>query len=50
MEIGHLDQKWNDSPHYDDDDTFFEKANFCHYTGGEWKLDMLKHEKEGRFL
>jgi len=50
MEIGHLDQKWNDSPHYSSDDEFFEKANFCHYTGGEWKLDMLKHEKEGRFL
>lgn len=50
MEIGCLDQKWNDSPHYKDDDTFFEKANFCHYTGGEWKIDMIRHQKEGRFL
>ena len=38
-----LSQKWNDSPHYKTEDEFFEKANFCHYTGGEWKVDMVRH-------
>ena len=44
-----LDQTWNDSPHYDTDKEFFEVAKMCHYTGGEWKIDMLRHYEEGRF-
>lgn len=50
FEIGCLPQKWNDSPHYKTVDEFFEKANFCHYTGGDWKVDMCQHYKEGRFI
>lgn len=44
-----LDQTWNDSPHYATEDEFFEKAKMCHYTGGEWKLDMLRHYEENKF-
>jgi len=44
-----LDQTWNDSPHYATEDEFFEKAKMCHYTGGGWKIDMLRHAEEGRF-
>ena len=43
------DQSWNDSPHYETEEKFFEVAKMCHYTGGEWKLDMIRHYKEGRF-
>lgn len=49
FDIQTIDQKWNDSPHYPNEDTFFEVANFCHYTGGEWKLDMLRHYQENKF-
>ena len=45
-----IDQTWNDSPHYKDDDEFFEKAKMCHYTGGGWKIDMMRHAEENRFL
>lgn len=44
-----LDQTWNDSPHYATEDEFFEKAKMCHYTGGEWKIDMLRHYEENKF-
>ena len=44
-----LDQTWNDSPHYATEDEFFEKAKMCHYTGGEWKVDMINHYHENKF-
>lgn len=44
-----LDQTWNDSPHYSSEEEFFEKAKMCHYTGGGWKIDMLRHAEEGKF-
>jgi lipopolysaccharide biosynthesis glycosyltransferase len=44
-----IDQTWNDSPHYATEEEFFEKAKFCHYTGGEWKVDMLEHVKQKRY-
>lgn len=49
MDVGTLDQTWNDSPHYETEDEFFEKAKFCHYTGGEWKVLMLEHYRDGKF-
>lgn len=49
MDVGTLDQTWNDSPHYETLDKFFEIAKMCHYTGGEWKVDMIQHYKDGRF-
>jgi len=45
-----IDQTWNDSPHYATEEEFFKKAKFCHYTGGEWKIDMLRHVKEKRYI
>ena len=45
-----IDQTWNDSPHYLTEDDFFKTAKMCHYTGGGWKIDMLRHYKEGRFM
>jgi hypothetical protein len=44
-----IDQSWNDSPHYKTEEEFFEKAKFCHYTGGEWKLDMIRHYNEMKY-
>lgn len=44
-----LDQTWNDSPHYETEEEFFEKAKMCHYTGGEWKVDMIRHYQEKKF-
>jgi lipopolysaccharide biosynthesis glycosyltransferase len=44
-----LDQTWNDSPHYATEEEFFEKAKMCHYTGGGWKIDMLRHYEENKF-
>lgn len=44
-----LDQTWNDSPHYATEDEFFEKAKMCHYTGGGWKIDLLRHYEENKF-
>ena len=44
-----LDQTWNDSPHYATEEEFFDKAKMCHYTGGGWKIDMLRHIEEKRF-
>lgn len=44
-----LDQTWNDSPHYATEEEFFEKAKMCHYTGGGWKIDLLRHYKENKF-
>lgn len=44
-----LDQTWNDSPHYATEDEFFEKAKMCHYTGGEWKVDMINHYHKNKF-
>lgn len=44
-----LDQTWNDSPHYATEEEFFEKAKMCHYTGGDWKIDMLRHYEENKF-
>ena len=45
-----IDQTWNDSPHYATEKEFFEKAKMCHYTGGGWKIDMLRHIEENRFI
>jgi len=45
-----IDQTWNDSPHYATEEEFFEKAKMCHYTGGGWKIDMLRHIEENRFI
>lgn len=44
-----IDQTWNDSPHYANDDEFFEKAKMCHYTGGGWKILMLDHYHSNKF-
>ena len=44
-----IDQTWNDSPHYETEEEFFDKAKMCHYTGGGWKIDMLRHIEEKRF-
>ena len=44
-----IDQTWNDSPHYATEEEFFEKAKMCHYTGGGWKIDMLRHRDENKF-
>jgi len=49
FDVETLDQTWNDSPHYATEQDFFEKAKFCHYTGGEWKVDMIKHWNDKRF-
>ena len=38
-----LDQTWNDSPHYDDEEEYFDVAKMCHYTGGGGKIIMLDH-------
>tara|TARA_R110002096_G_scaffold69149_9_gene166466 strand:- start:14091 stop:14918 length:828 start_codon:yes stop_codon:yes gene_type:complete len=44
-----ISQNWNDSPHYNTEDEFFDKAKFCHYTGGDWKVDMVQHWKDRRY-
>lgn len=44
-----IDQTWNDSPHYETLEKFFEVAKFCHYTGGDWKIDMLEHVRDKRY-
>ncbi len=49
FDVETLDQTWNDSPHYSSEEEFFEKAKFCHYTGGEWKVDMVKHWNDRRY-
>lgn len=49
MDIQTIDQTWNDSPHYNTEDEFFDIAKMCHYTGGEWKVDMIRHFHEGKF-
>lgn len=43
FDVETIDQTWNDSPHYGSEEEFLEKAKFCHYTGGDWKIDMLRH-------
>ena len=49
FDVETIDTTWNDSPHYATVSEFFEKARFCHYTGGEWKTDMVRHWEEKRF-
>lgn len=49
FDVETIDTTWNDSPHYTSDSEFFEKARFCHYTGGEWKVDMVRHWADRRF-
>ena len=49
FDVETIDQTWNDSPHYASEEEFLEKARFCHYTGGEWKLDMVKHWNDKRY-
>lgn len=49
FDIETIDQTWNDSPHYSSEEEFFQKARFCHYTGGEWKVDMVRHWNEKRY-
>ena len=49
FDVETIDQTWNDSPHYASEEEFFQKARFCHYTGGEWKVDMVRHWNERRY-
>ena len=49
FDVETIDQTWNDSPHYASEEEFLEKAKFCHYTGGEWKLDMVRHWNEKKY-
>lgn len=49
FDIETIDQTWNDSPHYASEEEFFQKARFCHYTGGEWKVDMVRHWNDCRY-
>lgn len=49
FDIETIDQTWNDSPHYASEEEFFQKARFCHYTGGEWKVDMVRHWNDRRY-
>ena len=49
FDIETIDQTWNDSPHYATEEEFFQKARFCHYTGGEWKVDMVRHWNDRRY-
>ncbi len=49
FDVETIDTTWNDSPHYATEDEFFENARFCHYTGGEWKVDMVRHWADRRF-
>jgi len=49
FDVETIDQSWNDSPHYATEEKFFDIARFCHYTGGEWKVDMVRHWNDRRF-
>ena len=49
FDVETIDTTWNDSPHYASEHEFFENARFCHYTGGEWKVDMVRHWADRRF-
>lgn len=49
FDVQTIDQSWNDSPHYKTEERFLEKAKFCHYTGGQWKLDLIRHYEENKF-
>ena len=49
FDVETIDTTWNDSPHYATEQEFFDNAKFCHYTGGEWKVDMVRHWKEKRY-
>lgn len=49
MKINFLGQEWNDSPHYDSKETLLKRANFLHFTGGPWKINMLEWLKEKNF-
>ena len=49
FDVETIDTTWNDSPHYATEREFFENAKFCHYTGGEWKVDMVRHWRERKF-
>lgn len=44
-----IDQTWNDSPHYLPYDKFFDVAKMCHYTGGQWKLNMIEDWENKKF-
>ena len=49
FDVETIDTTWNDSPHYATEREFFENARFCHYTGGEWKVDMVNHWRDKKF-
>jgi len=49
FDVETIDTTWNDSPHYATEQEFFDNAKFCHYTGGEWKVDMVQHWKDRKF-
>jgi hypothetical protein len=49
FDVETIDTTWNDSPHYATEQEFFDNAKFCHYTGGEWKVDMVQHWKDRNF-
>ena len=49
FDVETIDTTWNDSPHYATEQEFFDNAKFCHYTGGEWKVDMVQHWRDRRY-
>lgn len=49
FDVQTISQVWNDSPHYNTEDEFFQIAKMCHYTGGDWKIDMIRHYNEKKF-
>lgn len=50
FDLESISQVWNDSPHYETEAKFFEVAKFCHYTGGDWKVDMVQHWEDKRYI
>ena len=45
-----IDQTWNDTPtHYREPEVTGMKSNFLHYTGGQNKLEMVKHYHKGLY-
>ena len=52
FDLESIHQSWNDSTeHYNDPQSWIDsgKSKFLHYTGGEWKVEMIKLYKEGKF-
>ena len=50
FDIDGVDQTWNDTPtHYREPEVTGMKSNFLHYTGGQNKLEMVKHYHKGLY-